>query len=77
MYTKPVYWLIMKGMYIDKTSRNAHGRNISRLGSMKCIQNMLSVHKTSLEAALDGQMLHVFDCVSVCVAVLVSYTLSQ
>ena len=30
MYTKLVYWLIMKGMYMDRTLRNVHGQNITK-----------------------------------------------
>ena len=31
VYTKLVYWLIMKGMYKDRTLRNVHGRNVTKV----------------------------------------------
>ena len=31
VYTKLVYWLRMKGMYKDRTLRNVHGRNITKV----------------------------------------------
>ena len=50
VYTKLVYWLIMKGMYMDRTLlRNVHGRNITKVQQLytkplyytlyKCTQN--------------------------------------
>ena len=51
MYSKPDYWLIMKGMYIDKTSRNVHGQNITKVRQCKVYTKQVvrtSVHKTSL-----------------------------
>ena len=63
LYTKPVYWLMMKGMYMDRTSRNVHGRTITKVRlcelCAKCVQTVTvqvytklvdctHVHKTSL-----------------------------
>ena len=44
VYTNLVYWLIMKGMYMDRTSRNVHGRNITKVRlcelCAKCVQTV-------------------------------------
>ena len=41
MYTKAVYWLIMKGMYMDRTIlRNVQGRNITKGKAVKTICKM-------------------------------------
>ena len=39
-----LYWLIMKGMYMDRTSRNVHGRNITKVRlcelCAKCVETV-------------------------------------
>ena len=55
VYTKLVYWLIMKGMYMDRTLlRNVHGRNITKVQVSQnqflynCTQNQFTIHYTSV-----------------------------